>query len=110
MSMGNYPIPNADFPLSIRKRISRLNLAVRLPSLRCIDGLSLIVKSAPNNLPNTIISLAHSEEAAVNPDNSYPLAINESYPLFIKDAKECWVSSNIVPAFVIVSAEQRREG
>lgn len=108
MTMKGYPVPNATTMKSIRVVLNTANIAQRLPSLPVPDDMQIVVKADPGNavFPG-IVRVADSAPNATDPNNSYPLIANEFRAVRINDASNLWVSCTVLPAAVIVSAEQR---
>lgn len=106
--LSGYPVANAVTMRSIRVVLNAVNLAVRLPALTVPDDMVIVIKSDPGNAaPPAVVRVADSQANATDPVNSYPLIQNEFRAVRIKDASNLWVSATVLPASVIVSAEQR---
>ena len=83
------------------------NTAVQLQDMDIPDDFYLVVKSAPGNPGAGLIYIGNSAANAQNVLSSYPLVPNEFRAFRINQAKTLWVSATIVPAIVVVSAEQK---
>jgi hypothetical protein len=81
---------------------------VQLQDMIIPDDFYLVVKSAPGNPGAGLVYIGNSQSNAANPLSSYPLIPNEFRAFRINQAKTLWVSATIVPALVIVSAEQKQ--
>jgi hypothetical protein len=84
------------------------NTAVQLQDMDIPDDFYLVVKSAPGNPGAGLIYIGNSAANAQNVLSSYPLVPNEFRAFRINQAKTLWVSATIVPAIVVVSAEQKQ--
>lgn len=105
--LSGYPVANAISMRSITLTFNVANKAVILPSIKVPDDMDIVVKADPGNAVGSIVRVAENEANAIDPVNSYPLIPNEFRAVRIQDASKLWVSATVLPAAVIVSAEQR---
>jgi hypothetical protein len=106
--MGNYPVPNADTVRTYRVDITALRTPVQLPDMEIPDDMSLLIKADPNNPLNSLVYVGPNAASVLDPSLSYPLARNEAIPYRISNACSLYVTCTMVPAWVIITAEQRR--
>jgi hypothetical protein len=106
--LSGYPVDNAVTLRSITLVLNAVNVAVHLPSLTVPNDMLIVIKADPGNaaFPG-VVRIADSQANATDPVHSYPLVTNEFRAVRIKDASNLWVSATVLPASVIVSAEQR---
>jgi len=70
------------------------------------DGMALLIRSHPGNVPGSLVRVAASPNEALTPDASYPLQPSETIAYYIKDAHEVFVSSTAAGSIVLLTAEQ----
>jgi len=100
-------------PNATQVNIYSINLAiagqpVQLQDMIIPDDFYLVIKSAPGNPGAGLVYIGNSQANAANPLSSYPLVPNEFRAFRINQAKTLWVSATIVPALVVISAEQKQ--
>lgn len=100
--------PNARSMTAVRVACLVVAQPYQFPTLLVPDGMSLHLLAWPLNPPASLISVGSSAAECSNINQSYPLVPGGTVDYFVQNADTLWVSANIVPAWVVATAEQRR--
>jgi hypothetical protein len=107
--LSGYPLPNADYPHSVRIVVPVAPLFVQLPDMEIQDDFLLLLKAWPGNPAGAnYVFVAENPGAAINPDLAWPLVQNEPVTWRVKNANELWASATAAPSWLIVAVEMRR--
>ena len=107
--MNGYPLPNADYPHTIRLVVPVIPNWVRLPELNIGDDFVALIKAWPGNpVGANYVYVAENPGNAVNPDVSWPLVANESVTFRIRNTWELYASATAANSWLLVCVELRR--
>jgi len=107
LNVKGYP-PNAEYTAALRFECTLANQPYHLPDLAVPDGFSLHLLAWPFNPPGGLISVGRSAAEAGNMNQSYPMVPGSTKDYFVQNASTLFVSATIVPAWIVMTAEQRR--
>jgi len=99
--------PNATSIAAYRFECAVANQTYGLPDLAVPDGFPLHLLAWPFNPPGGLIFVGRSAAEASNPNQAYPMVPTATKDYFIKNASGLHVSATVVPAWIVVTAEQR---
>jgi len=100
--------PNAESIASYRFECAVATQPYQLPDLAVPDGFPLHLLAWPFNPPGGLIFVGRSAAEASNPNQAYPMVPVATKDYFIQNASGLYVSATVVPAWIVVTAEQRR--
>ena len=81
--------------------------AYPVPDMVIPDGMSLLIKASPINVPLSLVFVGRTPAECTNPNSSWPLVPNESVTYAVKNASGFYISTDTAGSIAIFTAEQR---
>lgn len=100
---------NTETMTAFRVACQVANQPYQLPALAVTEGMALHLLAFPFNPPAPgLILVSSSSPGCLNINQAYPMPPGATKDYFVKNADALWISANAVPAWLVVTVEQRR--
>lgn len=83
-----------------------INTAYQLPFCEIPDGMFVSIKSHPANAIAGLVYVSDTNANARNPNQAWPLVLNEAINFQIKNTQELWISVTVPGDSIVVSVER----